>query len=242
MLDRSISIPKIRGYFNQKKVDDKILNKLFYYSLFDSSSFESDERLYPIGIVKEFKDEMRELLKGIFTRKQPEIYNFLRNPRSFDRFESKVIATDIFSRIILSKQLSSVGVDVELKKSDNCDLKVKNTNINIELKRICLWTNYSNYLTAFLDKANKEDSTDFVYVVACTHPFVIEKILEYNKIAIFNRYISNIVESHYVIEKLVGENIKFVIRYVDKNENDHSLSSLCTEIKQKINEFSSNER
>jgi len=233
---KSINISKIISYFHQKDIDKKTLNKLFYYSLFDSRSFEEDEDFFPALMVRDYREKIRNLLKKIFTKKQPEIYNFL-DSRYFDEFESKVIANDTLSRIILSKQLSFLKIKTTLKKSDNFDLKTEN-GVNIELKRIVLWTNYSQYLNNFLNKINKNEN--FLYVVTCTHPFAIKRIISnFKEIRVFNKYIEKIIKSHYIVEKLIKrENIKFIIEHITpEGKNEYNLESLCNKIKRKLDEW-----
>ncbi|HDD35314.1 MAG TPA: hypothetical protein ENF30_00785, partial [Candidatus Desulfofervidus auxilii] len=197
---RSGDISKIIEYFKHTEIDEKTLNRLFYYSLFDFRSFELDEDFFPAVMVKDFREKTRNILKKIFTQKQPRVYNFLKSRKDFNEFETKVIGTDILGRILISKQLSYLGLKAKVRKTSDFDLEIN--NINIELKRICLWSSYSDYLFKFLDKINKGDN--YIYVVACTHPFVIEKIIPKHKnLKIFNKYIDKIVKSHYIAEKLI---------------------------------------
>jgi len=232
---KKIKVNKIKKYFIDEEIDDTTLNRLFYYSLFDSSNFEDDEDFFPAVMVKDFKNKTRELLRRLFSkRKHPEIYDFL-DSHTFPEFEKRVIATDVLSRIILSKKLLSMGIKVKIKKDDIFDLEFK--DVKIELKRICLWTNYSEYLSEFLRKV---DGNKALFVVAYTNPFNIDKIIPTKSdMLIFKRYIKKIVESHYAVEKIISDkNVKLVMGYIDKNGVENlNLSSLCNKIVQKIKDF-----
>jgi len=231
---KKIKVNKIKKYFIDEEIDDTTLNKLFYYSLFDSSNFEADEDFFPAVMVKDFRYKTRMLLRMLFSKKHPEIYDFL-DSQSFLEFEKRVIATDVLSRIILSKKLSSMGINVEIKRDDIFDLEFK--DVKIELKRICLWTNYSEYLGDFLRKV---EGNKALFVVACTNPFNIDKMIPITSDrSIFKSYINKIVKSHYAVEKIINKkNVKLVIGYIDKDgEENLNLSSLCDKIVQKIKDF-----
>jgi len=105
-----------------------------------------------------------------------------------------------------------------------------------ELKRICLWTNYSNYWRKFSKKVEKDKQ--YIYIVACTHPFIIEKIIpEKENRDILDNYLSKMIRCHYLLESYINkENIIFVIRYIHTGgDKKYNLNSLCEEIRDKIN-------
>jgi hypothetical protein len=234
---RIISVGKLKEYFNQKTITHRTLNRLFYYSLFDSGSFEADEMFWPIDIIRERRESTRRMLMKIFNKKeQPRFYEFL-NPERFDEFDKRVISSDILSRIILQKQLRMLGERTFVENISTFDLEHRRGRVKIELKRICQWTNYSDYLTSFLEKVN--DDERYIFVVACTHPMRITSFLNDSDLMALNKYMENVFRSHYVIERLLSkDNIKFIIKHIcESGSNGHNLLSLCEKIKEKINEF-----
>ena len=107
-----------------------------------------------------------------------------------------------------------------------------------QIKRICLWTNYSEYLVEFLSR--RRENEKFIYLVACAHPFIIEKIIQKEEDRhLFNKYIDKIIKSHYVAEGLIrNQNLKFVIGHITMSGvGGYNLMELCSQIKQKMEEF-----
>lgn len=229
---KKVNAKKMIEYFNQKSIDNETLNTLFYYSLFDSSSFEADDAI-PANMLKENREKTKSILKRVFDKKQyPVIHSIMKNSESYNEFEKNVIGSDLLSRIILWKQLRNLGLSVKI--GGDYDLVIKD-KAKIELKRICFWTNYCSYLEDFLKKIRNGDK--FVYVVACAQPFDIDKLIrDVKNREFFNGYIDKIVRSHYVAETLINrENIKFIIRHIDKSGRAHNnVLSLAGEIKSKV--------
>lgn len=232
--EKNIKVGKIIEYFKQKKIDEEKLNKLFYYSLFDSTNFEGDEDYFPLFMVKDFRDNIKRLIKEIFTNKKEELYQICNHPSTFNEFERKIIATDILSKIILQKQLFLFKIHSRILKSGEFDLKI-GKDIILELKRICLWTNYTKYFEDFLKKVKGKK---YIFLVGCTHPFKIEKMVsEKGSEKILNNYFKKLIRSNcYLTEKLLNKkNVVLVVGYVDKEgKNGNNLSSICLEIKEKI--------
>ncbi len=222
----------LKELFKRKRIKIYTLNKMFYYSLFDSGVFEAEAEFFPIEKIVDHRKNLKKLLRRTFGWR---IKRFIRED-NFKDFERKFISTDILSRLVLVKALNKIGIEAEPTSQDSFDFKIKG-NIYGELKRICLWTNYSNYLDNFLSKTKKYPRRKYLYLVACTHPFVIEKIIPKEKDrALFNKYLHNMIRSHYYSEKLINaENITMVIRFIHMTASvEYSLLSLCEEIKTKI--------
>ncbi len=230
---KNINIVELSKSFNKKKIGEKTLDKLFYYSLFDSTSFEEEDEFFPIKKIVDYKNGIRKLLKKIF--KRGSFSSFFKDSDSFEEFETRVIASDILSKIILIKKLNTMGVGVTFHKGSDFDLQFKK-GFKGELKRICLWTNYPNYWNKFFKKIKSDGK--YIYLVACTHPFIIEKIVpkKANR-NLFDKYLSKMIRSHYLLENFIkNENVIFVIRYIHiGGDKKYNLNSLCEEIKDKIN-------
>jgi len=228
-------ITELSDSFKTKRITGKVLEKLFYYSLFDSSSFEVEDEFFPIEEIVNYSENLRKILKRIFEKESFSYY--FKDPKSFQKFEKKIIATDILSKILLIKKLGQIGVEVDFYPSPEFDLKFKK-GYSCELKRICLWTNYSEYWGNFLEKVKKGKKEDkYIYLVACTHPFIIEKIVpEKENRILFDKYLSKMIRSHYLAESFImNKNIIFVIKYIRSEGGEKfSLSQLCEEIKDKI--------
>jgi hypothetical protein len=240
-------IQELLAYFRQypaQKDNFVTLNKLFYYSLFDYSViFDSRNskmmrRLFPPEAQKAYKDDMKNLLGQVV----PENSQFLTN---FDQFEIQIVSTDKLSRIILLTELRhrKMEIDPRLSEYDGCfDLELQKDNIKIELKRIWAWTNFKNYITRLCHKVHKLNKTEqsiFLFIVASPHPFVIEDLFgNCEELEIFNKYIHNVVTSHYTSEFLLNkylrcDNIKFIIQHIDKYGNvEYNVKELCDRIKQ----------
>jgi len=85
---RALNPQGISESFNKKRINEKDLDKLFYYSLFDSTSFEEDDEFFPIEKIVDYKNGIRELLKKIFKRES--FSYFFENSDSFEEFERRI--------------------------------------------------------------------------------------------------------------------------------------------------------
>jgi hypothetical protein len=243
---KKLNCAKLKHYLRQVDIKDELFNELFYCSIFDSSSvFEGpDEEYWPIDEVQKFRINTLRLVKKLLNRKDyPEIQSL--NIDNFSEFDKQVISTDFLCRILLQRKLSSMGVKCSLSSDPKMDLIIENPKYLIELKRICLWTNYANYFESFINKVDRyvwrwPGSPRYLYVITYHFPFAINNILaQIEKSHLMEDYIHKIVKSHYAlerIEKLIkGKHINCVIHYIDDSGNAaNTLSSLCEEIKNKI--------
>lgn len=234
--------------------DTEILHTLFYHSLFDyTAEFVRPE--YPITLVKQQREELQDLLCEVFQTEK-----FKTDAECYRWFEDNVISKDILCRVILHTQLSALGLPLDpITKKDKkgeCDLRIKEENLFIELKRVTGWGNYVTYFNDFYNKTSQ--NCNYVYVVLTAHPPEIRDILTQlspNDADELNTHIRQIIRAHFIVENLLGKqkakNIQFVVApikipsnsdntdkdNIDNDNNKDDLTHVCEQIKQKIAEF-----
>lgn len=233
---------EVKEAFEQLEQEQDLTNLdiLFLNSLCDASSiFECSLNLYPENLIEANRDKLAQFFYEV--TQNPNFHN----RDFFKEFEDMYVSQDVLCKHIIAKKLSSLNIPVKrLKANAHFDLEIEQKNIKIEIKRITSWSNYSEYLYKFIKKSKKADKKyRFLYIVATTHPFAIDEIIkgitDKDGLAL-NKYIRNIINSHYVAECLIKDleyekDIQFVIQYIDKDgENNYSLSSLCNSIIDKI--------
>lgn len=157
----------------------------------------------------------------------------------------------MMSKVLLRRQLVSLGLKVTIPSQTqpkSFDLQIEDGTV-IELKRICTWSGYADYFMQFLEKADEYlesgQSSRFLFVVAGAHSFITDWISKDTAyLEAFDDYITEIIKSHYIIERLLPQmkkkrDIVLVIDHIvrkerKKGENSNTLVSICNEIKQKI--------
>ena len=237
--------------------DPDLLDKLLYYSLFDTRSNFEEEKEKPDrspekeGLKQREVNELTEKRKEVLSK----VYNnqiFLENEGYYDRFAEAILDEDILCKILIRKQLSMLGLTIKpVTKDDSFDLIIvddKVGDISVELKRIHAWSNYAQYFEEFYDKTDK--NTYYALAVLCTHPEDIEKTLRTRltpkEIDDFNKYIADIIKGHYIIERLHDDfdektgNIALIIEHVllpKKGKQQNYLYKVSDHIKRKISKF-----
>ena len=250
-MTQDINLNRVRSILLQKPIQKETLNRLFYYSLIDFASFEQDCGI-PLTMLERYRIDAKKLIKKVL---KDHAYSIDRSSTSeYGKFEANFIANDTMSRILIQRQLSGVlGPDCQVTeppqtkpKSFDLTIETSNYTIPIELKRIREWTNYSDYVTEFLNKVDNCDKTSsknykFLFLVACAHEFITKWMLKDTAhAAVFNDYITKVIKSHYAIERVIARTpmdgkVLIVIEHMVKDGKDpNSLMSFCDEIKEKI--------
>jgi hypothetical protein len=246
---QNINKVRVRRILEHELIDKRDLNKLFYYSLIDSSSFEEDAAISTM--LEDHQKKARTYLRGFLRKHSYDTDRF--PPKAFEKFEGEFIGNDTMSKILLKRQLTSIGLQAELPaqtRQRSFDLRLGDGTF-IELKRICTWSGYADYFMQFLEKVDEHvksgQSSRFLLLVAGVHAFVTEWVFKDSTyLDAFNDFITGLVRSHYVVERLLPQmetkrDIVIVIDHIvskerRKEEDSNTLISLCNEIKQKVEE------
>jgi hypothetical protein len=246
-----IKLNRVRDILLQKPIQKETLNRLFYYSLIDFSSFEEDSIISPT-MLDRYRKDAKKLIKEVLKEHAYSIERFTTS--EYGKFEASFIANDTMSRILIQRQLSELlGPDYHVTeppqtKPKSFDLRIEGGNcaMPVELKRVREWTNYSDYITEFLNKVDTCEKTGsknykFLFLVACAHEFITKWMLtDTAHAAVFNDYISKVIRSHYAIERVIARTplegkVLIAIEHIVKDgEDSNSLISFCNEIKEKI--------
>jgi hypothetical protein len=248
---QDINLNRVRRILLQKTIQKEILNRLFYYSLIDFASFEEDSIISPT-MLDRYRKDAKKLIKEVLKEHAYSIEHVTTS--EYGKFEANFIANDSMSRVLIQRQLSEVlGPDYHVTEPSQTqpksfDLRIEggNCTIPIELKRIRVWSNYSDYVTEFLNKIDTCEKTSsknykFLFLVACAHEFMTKWMLtDTAHAAVFNDYISKVIRSHYAMERVIARTpmegkVLIVIEHILKDgEDSNSLISFCDEIKEKI--------
>jgi hypothetical protein len=248
--ESNFTVPKLVQYVDLI-IDDDVLNEAFYHSLFDYNAvFENP--YFPSELLNQQRDELKDLVCEICGDNELKT-----NEAAYQQFENTIISTDIFCKIVLTKQLSKLGFVVQpVFKKYKYDLFVPAKSVHIELKRIIGWGDYAIYFDTFYGKTNRLDN--YVYAVLTTHPPKIQEIIlrlqandaesETNDAEMLHDHIRRIITAHYVMEKLLrrqeAKKIEFAVAFVDKNnKNDKdNLANVGKQIEEKISTFGDADR
>lgn len=249
---QTIDVGKVRSILLNDSISNADLNKLFYYSLVDSSSFEDEESSQILQMLDKHKEEARQYFFDFFNRHDLKIDNIKK--RTFERFEGRFIGNDEMCKILLKRQLSVMGLQVNVpsQKDDSPNFDLLVDGMLVELKRICTWGGYRDYFVEFLrdvDEYVKRDANaKFLFLVDGAHSFAIDWMLKDSAfVPAFDAYVTKMVKSHYVIEDILPlmkkkYNIIVVIEHIVKKprqkgasqKDSNNLASICNEIKEKI--------
>ncbi len=233
-------------------IDEKLMNRLFYYSLIDSTSaFEADNlgrnmfgSLYP----DRFFVNRRKFITRIFKKcsGEDEYLKNLVKSSSINDFLRIVVDSDMLTKVILRIVLNNNGFTTKtISKSSRFDLyiKIKGKNIPVEIKRVSTWYEYADYISNSIKKS-KSVHKCLVLILSPRVGF-IEHFFGDSKtemLSLFDEYMYNLCRSHYVLEKLLNlPNLRFIIRYIvprfRKDEYKHTIYGLVDELKRKISEW-----
>jgi hypothetical protein len=248
-----------------KTVSDRtLLNKLLYHSLFDLNAEiekescrerESEDNCQEggedeglgLGQVNVLRHNRKTLLCGIYGTQI-----FIDDTKFFKSFEDDVINGDVLCKILLHLELSSLGKSLKpITRFGEFDLEIidADTIIGIELKRVNAWGNYAEDFKEFYE--DTKSGVPYGYLVLCTHPPDIEKILAERltpaEVDRFNDYTAHIIKSHYLPElihesmdketghiKLVIEFVDYPLEWVELRTEKDNLNIIANHIVKKI--------
>jgi hypothetical protein len=248
------SISEIANYV-EHVTDEQKLHNLFYHSLFDFTA-QDFEAAYTIDQLNNHVTELKDLLCDVFNTDR-----FWTDEECYDWFNKYIISPDPLCKIILRKQLYALGLPIDpitkVDKAGQCDLRVPEKNIFIELKRVTGWYNYKKYFSDFLSKTRA--NRNYVYAVVAAYPPDVRDVitrLNPDDSRTLENHIRQIIRAHFVVEiwlaEQKGRNIKFVLEFLKLPKSDEStdedlnngkdrdsLTHVCGLINQKIEEFES---
>lgn len=214
---KPLSFQKFKEIY--KEIEEKDKHKIFYYSLFDISSFIFIEKRSKLG--RELSEIDRKINKEI-----PRLF-LKRGIKRTDKlaFVRRNVYSDRLCRFLIAIELKKKGVECHI--SEEGDIEV-NESI-VEIKRIVAGAQLSKYVEEIM---RKYEGSNKNLVLLLIFPQIGEEDVE---------RISKLTEIYYVVEKLLSlkiEKVKVICQYIAREEiENYNLSNLIERIVKVIKEL-----
>jgi hypothetical protein len=202
-----------------KEIEEKDKHKIFYYSLFDISSFIFIEKMSKLGReLSEIDRKINEEIPRLFLK---------RGIKKTDKlaFVRRNVYSDRLCRLLIAIELEKKGV--ECRMTEEGDIEV-NKSI-VEIKRIVAGAQLSKYVEEIMKKYEGSNKN---LVLLLIFPQIGEEDVE---------RISKLTEIYYVIEKFLSfkiEKVKVICQYIAREEiENYNLSNLIERIVKVIKEL-----
>ena len=206
-----------------KKLDDQKLHELFYFSLFDPSSWEEDFNFRRLINIDEIQKNIIEIISEA---NKNFLKHFIKKAEERDKFFNTFVYSDKLSRFLIAYGLEKleIRIDENSLKKGRPDIIVFDENgrkVAVELKRIISGSNLRNAITSQNAEILKQiESFDEKKVILL---FVFPQIGKEESIRIYK-----LIEGYYVIEDLIREKLK----------EDKIVKLVCTYVEKRYNELS----
>jgi hypothetical protein len=214
---KPLSFQKFKEIY--KEIEEKDKHKIFYYSLFDISSFIFIEKRSKLG--RELSEIDRKINEEI-----PKII-LKRGIKRTDKlaFVRRNVYSDRLCRFLIAIELKKKGIVCRI--SEDGDIEV-NESI-IEIKRILAGAQLTRYVEEIMKKYEGDNKN---LVLLLIFPQIGEEDAE---------RISKLTEIYYVIEKFLKfkiEKVKVICQYITREEiENYNLSNLIERIVKVIKEL-----
>jgi len=214
---KPLSFQKFKEIY--KEIEEKDKHKIFYYSLFDISSFIFIEKMSRLG--RELSEIDRKINEEI-----PKLF-LKRGIKRTDKlaFVRRNVYSDRLCRFLIAIELKKKGVECSI--SEEGDIEV-NKSI-VEIKRIVAGAQLSKYVEEIVKKYEGSNKN---LVLLLIFPQIGEEDVE---------RISKLTEIYYVIEKFLSfkiERVKVICQYITREElENYNLSNLIERIVKVIKEL-----
>jgi len=214
---KPLSFQKFKEIY--KEIEERDKHKIFYYSLFDISSFIFVEKMSKLG--KELSEIDRKINEEI-----PKLF-LKRGIKRSDKlaFVRRNVYSDRLCRFLIAVELKKKGIKCRI--SEEWDIEV-NESI-VEIKRIVAGAQLSKYVEEIVKKYEGSNKN---LVLLLIFPQIGEEDVE---------RISKLTEIYYVIEKFLSfkiERVKVICQYITREElENYNLSNLIERIVKVIKEL-----
>ena len=214
---RPLSFQRFKEIY--KEIEEKDKHKIFYYSLFDISSFIFIEKMSRLG--RELSEIDRKINEEI-----PKLF-LKRGIKRTDKlaFVRRNVYSDRLCRFLIAIELKKKGVECSI--SEEGDIEV-NKSI-VEIKRIVAGAQLSKYVEEIVKKYEGSNKN---LVLLLIFPQIGEEDVE---------RISKLTEIYYVVEKFLSfkiERVKVICQYITREElENYNLSNLIERIVKVIKEL-----
>jgi len=214
---KPLSFQKFKEIY--KEIEEREKHKIFYYSLFDISSFIFIEKMSRLG--RELSEIDRKINEEI-----PKLF-LKRGIKRTDKlaFVRRNVYSDRLCRFLIAIELKKKGVECSI--SEEGDIEV-NKSI-VEIKRIVAGAQLSKYVEEIVKMYEGSNKN---LVLLLIFPQIGEEDVE---------RISKLTEIYYVIEKFLSfkiERVKVICQYITREElENYNLSNLIERIVKVIKEL-----
>jgi hypothetical protein len=214
---KPLSFQKFKEIY--KQIEERGKHKIFYYSLFDISSFIFIEKMSKLG--KELSEIDRKINEEI-----PNLF-LKRGIKRTDKlaFVRRNVYSDRLCRFLIAIELKNKGIECRI--SEEGDIEV-NKSI-VEIKRIVAGTQLSKYVEEIMKKYEGSNKN---LVLLLIFPRIGEEDVE---------RMSKLIEIYYVVEKFLSlkiEKVKVICQYIAREEiENYNLSNLIERIVKVIKEL-----
>jgi len=205
-----------------EKLDNHNLHKLFYFSLFDPSSWEEDFIFRKLININEIE---KSIINIISKADKKFLVHFFEWPKERDKFFNTFVYSDMLSRFLIAYGLEKLGIRIDENsfKKGGPDIIVSYKNgerIAIELKRVVSGSNLRNTVTLNGEILKQIESFNEKKVILM---FVFPQIGNED-----SRRVFKLIEGYYIIEELIKERlkkdkiVKLLCIYVEKDYYESS--------------------
>jgi len=209
--------------FYKKLEDEDKRHKIFYYSLFDGSSWEELSKK-DVSLKKEFRELEKEIKEHIIDTLPSKIKKKINK----EDFIKRYVYTDWLCKQILSFELRKKGIDCRVEE----DIIIPTKNITIEIKRPVSGSQMKKIVEEIVEKF-KNSSNKFLIL------FIFPQVGNENPARL-----SQLIEINYIVEdylKVKLGKLKVICQYITKEYKEgYNLDYLLERLKKDIKPLEEN--
>jgi len=217
------------------KLDSSSEHQLFYYSLFDPSTWEEEKDKDKQAFISKELEEVKKEVPTIFKKFDKKFFRKFLNSKNREMFFKDFVYSDILARFLIASKLESLGINPKVeslsaREGPDIVLNYRGKIIIIEVKRLSSCSNLRERISDEIVPQINSYLGDKIILL-----FLFPQIGEENEIRL-----SKLIDGFYTLEDLIKlkseKNINLFCEYV-KKEYESSSDFSFEKITEKLKKF-----